>query len=77
MHLLHLAQGNRPPELPDSDNLIGKIPPVPVSMSTVKLGIPQPVLFYWRITGIPRPGRLCFADMRNAGVRSGPVEPDT
>lgn len=45
-------------------------------MSTVKLGIPQPILFQWRITGVPCPRGLGFADMRDTGVRSSAVEPD-
>ena len=45
-------------------------------MSTVKLGIPQPILFQLRITGVPCPRGLGFAGMRDTGVRVSAVEPD-
>lgn len=46
-------------------------------MSAIKLGIPQPILFQWRIAGVSCPRGLGFADVRDAGVWSCAVEPDS
>ena len=77
MHLLHLPQSNRLPQLPYRNHLVREIIPIPIFISVIELGIPQPILFQWRIAGIPCPRGLGFADMRDAGVWCSAVEPDS
>lgn len=77
MLLLHLLQRDGQPELTDSNHFVSEIVAIPVFVLIVEFGITQPVFFQWSITGIPRPGEPCFADMGDAGVRSSPIKPDS
>ena len=77
MLLLHLLQRDGLPELADSNHFVSEIVAIPVFVLIVEFGITQPIFFQWSITGIPRPGGQCFTNMRDAGVRSSPIEPDS
>lgn len=77
MFFSHFLQGDRPLELVQSDNFVGKVPAGPGLVPLVELGVSQAILNQWRIAGFPGVRGHGLADMGDAGMRGSPVEPES
>ncbi|KAL4788851.1 hypothetical protein BDV19DRAFT_61962 [Aspergillus venezuelensis] len=60
MFISHLSQRYRLHQLTNTDNLVGKVIPLPILVLTIKLGIAQSIFFEWLIA---RNSGLCWESL--------------